>query len=203
MGNIQSIFPVPIYMDKAEGENFKLIQEELLSITEKIEFSQRKGWNKDTHMLNKDPFSTNFLFDNNCQNTVRFIYESATEYVQNIAGHPDYQYSIIESWITKTLKGQYAHEHHHGATDISGVYYINTNGEDGNLIFDNIHSQMAGNFVFSSLVFDHKLPLENGLLILWPGLLRHRTHVNTTDNERLSLSFNIMIGRKGFVVENG
>jgi len=46
MGNIQSIFPVPIYMDKAEGENFKLIQEELLSITEKIEFSRRKGWNK-------------------------------------------------------------------------------------------------------------------------------------------------------------
>ena len=202
MGNIESIFPVPIYTDKAEGEKFKLIQEELLSASEKIKFSQRKGWNKDTHMLSKDPFSTNFLFEHNCQNTVRFIYESSTEYIQKVANSSAFQYNIIEAWITKTLEGQYAHEHHHGATDISGVYYINTNGEDGNLTFDNIHSQLAGNFIFSSLVSAQPMPLENGLLILWPGPLRHRTYVNTTDSERMSLSFNVMIGRKGFKIDN-
>ena len=110
MGNISSLFPLPVYLDKPEGETFEKIQEELLSLCEKTDFSQKGNWNKDTHMLSKDPFKTNILLDNNCTNVVDFIYKSATNYIEGITGHGNYQYNLMESWLTKTMNGQYAHE---------------------------------------------------------------------------------------------
>tara|TARA_B100001094_G_C17768860_1_gene593988 strand:- start:22 stop:642 length:621 start_codon:yes stop_codon:yes gene_type:complete len=201
---INSIFPIPLYLEYAEGEEFKKIEEELISASDKTEFSQRKDWNADTHQLSKNPFSSNILTDHNCIATMEFIQRNVIEYVKlSTRSDGNNQYRWSESWITKTLKGQYAAEHHHGYADISGVYYFNTNGEDGNLRFDNIHSQMAGNFILAELPSKQPMPLKNGLLILWPGVLKHGTMTNVTDNERMSLSFNILIGRQGFVVENG
>ena len=46
---------------------------------------------------------------------------------------------------------------------------------------------------------DMRMPyLENGMIALWPGQLKHRTLVNETDHERISVSFNITLGKKGF-----
>ena len=200
-----SIFPLPVYMKKAEGDEFNKIQEEVISACNNIEFEQRPNWNKDTHMLSKDPFNnTNFIVDQKCNHLLEFIYGSVFEYISTIMGKDaHFQYHLMESWVTKTLKGQYAQEHHHGAADISGVYYVNTNGEDGNLVYDNIHSGMCGNFVVSCLPPKQPMPLENGLLMLWPGPLKHGTLTNKTDNERMSISFNVFVGRKGFVLDNG
>ena len=44
-------------------------------------------------------------------------------------------------------------------------------------------------------------PLENGLLLLWPSNIKHGTQTNSTDNERLSLSFNINFARNGFKLD--
>ena len=195
---IIEIFSIPIILKQAKGEQFENIQEELLSIVNEVEFSQIKGWSRDTHMLSPNPFESNIIVDNKCSNFLDFLEECLSEYVGEVNGSDNFGYDIQESWITKTLKGKFAHEHHHGTSDISGVYYINTNTDDGNLAFDNIHSQMSGNYIFASLPSKQPMPLKNGLLILWPGPLKHGTWVNNTDNERLSLSFNIFMGRKGY-----
>jgi len=201
---INSIFPIPLYLEYAEGEEFKKIEEELISASDKTEFSQIKNWSADTHQLSKNPFSNHILNEYECIATMEFIQRNVVEYIKlSTKSNGNNQYIWSESWITKTLKGKYAHEHHHGYADISGVYYFNTNGEDGNLRFDNIHSNMAGNYIFANLPGKQPMPLKNGLLILWPGPLKHGTLTNNTDNERMSLSFNILVGRQGFVVENG
>ena len=201
---INSIFPIPLYLEYAEGEEFKKIEEELISASDKTEFSQIKNWSADTHQLSKNPFSNHILNEYECIATMEFIQRNVVEYIKlSTKSNGNNQYIWSESWITKTLKGKYAHEHHHGYADISGVYYFNTNGEDGNLRFDNIHGQMAGNYIFANLPGKQPMPLKNGLLILWPGPLKHGTLTNNTDNERMSLSFNILVGRQGFVVENG
>ena len=43
--------------------------------------------------------------------------------------------------------------------------------------------------------------LNQGLLALWPGNVWHDTLVNLTDHERISVSFNIQVSRKGFKVD--
>ena len=195
---MMGLFAVPIILKQARGKQFENVQEELLSIANQVNFSQVEGWSHDTHMLSPDPFNSNIIVDNKCSNFLEFLEESLTEYIETITGEGEFGYEITESWFTKTLKGKYAHEHHHGYADISGVYYINTNQEDGNLVFDNIHSQMAGNYIFANLPGKQPMPLENGLLILWPGPIKHGTWENKTDNERISLSFNIFMGRRGY-----
>jgi|TARA_B100001029_G_scaffold20547_1_gene13580 hypothetical protein len=195
---MMGLFAVPIILKHAKGEQFNKIQEELLGVANSVDFSQVNGWSHDTHMLSPDPFNSNIVVDNKCSNFLDFLEDTLTEYIETITGEVEFGYEIQESWFTKTLKGKYAHEHHHGYADISGVYYINTNQEDGNLVFDNIHSQMAGNYVFANLPGKQPMPLQNGLLILWPGPIKHGTWENRTDNERMSLSFNIFMGRKGY-----
>ena len=39
---INSIFPIPLYLEYAEGEEFKKIEEELISASDKTEFSVLK-----------------------------------------------------------------------------------------------------------------------------------------------------------------
>ena len=78
--------------------------------------------------------------------------------------------------MTKTIKGRGARQHSHGLADISGVYYLDTNSKDGNLVFTNPNSNLLCNKLLEDLVSkDIELPLENGLIALWPAQLKHRT----------------------------
>ena len=82
--------------------------------------------------------------------------------------------------------------------DISGVYYLDTNGKDGSLVMNNVHPHLLSNALLSGAFDgDLQLPLENGIIMLWPGQLRHRTQVNETYHERISISFNVILERKG------
>ena len=200
---IKDVFPIPIYCNKVEGSQFEEIQDELKSVCDSIEFEQIKGWTADTHSLNKDPFEGNLLEEYKCNKFLDFLYENVNEYLKQVTPYDWFPFIVTNSWITKTVKNKYAHEHHHGFSDISGVYYINTNGEDGNLQFDNINSGMSGNYIISALKSKEVAPLENGLLLLWPGPLKHGTQANKTDNEGLSLAFNILVARPGFPYKEG
>jgi len=195
---INGMFPIPIFMNQARDEEFKNIDEELKGVAEKLKFAQKDGWNADTHMLSPDPFNRNIIGEYKCKYFLKFLEQSIYQYVYPILQHDGFDYAINGAWMTKTIKGKYAQEHSHGTADLSGVYYIDTTGEDGNLFFDNIHSHACSNALVSQLKAKEIMPLENGLIMLWPGYLKHGTFVNRTDHERISLSFNICLGRAGF-----
>ena len=203
MSELFQLFPIPVYYNKAEGDVFEEIQEELKSVCDKLEFAQMENWSRDSHELNKDPFEGNILEKYNCEKFSKFLIDCTTDYLAKTTPFDWFPFIVESAWITKTKKGHYAHEHHHGYSDISGVYYINTNGEDGNLQFDNINSSMSGNFIIGALKSKEVAPLMNGVLMLWPGPLKHGTLTNNTDNERMSLSFNISVARPGFPYKEG
>ena len=158
-----------------------------------------------THELNKDPFQSNVLKKYNCEKTIKFLKECVNDYLAKTTpfDYNGFPFVIQSAWLTKTKKHHYAHEHHHGDADISGVYYIKTNGEDGNLQFDNINSSMSGNFIMGALTSKQVAPLDTGLLMLWPGPLKHGTQENKTDSERISLSFNVNVARPCFSYKDG
>jgi uncharacterized protein (TIGR02466 family) len=98
------------------------------------------------------------------------------------------KYEMVKSWFTKSEKGNYSHVHSHDA-DISGVYYYKTNGEDGDLFFETPNPYFDNSkFLFPSR-WDHKP--EEGKILLFPSWLKHGIKTNTTDNARISLSFDI------------
>ena len=193
---INPVFPLPVFVDKAEEKEYTDLQKELTTIKSKLNFNDT-GMNM---ILNENPYESNFLINHECSHSLNFINKSVTKFITSLYGENKFdRLMIIESWMTRTIKGRCAREHCHGAVDISGVYYLDTNGKDGNLVFTNPNSNLLCNKLLEDLVSkDIELPLENGLIALWPAQLKHRTSVNETDHERVSVSFNISLGRKGF-----
>ena len=193
----QPWFASPVYVnDLHENEDsYNAIQEELLSCCNNEKFSQVPGWAPDTHELNEDPFNNNVIKD--CPIFLDFLHANLMSYLDDIGCQFPREYVITSSWFTKTLHNKYAHLHDHGSCDVSGVYYLKTNGKDGNLLFRDPYNAYATNYIYQVVTSnDSTLPLEQGLLALWPGMIQHRTQPNETQDERISLSFNLSFVRQ-------
>ena len=188
------IFPLPFFIEQAEGTEYQSIQKELTDVRSKLIFNDTGS-----HMiLNDDPFHSHFLLSYQCNHTLNFINSSIKSYINSLYGESNIKWKVIESWMTKTITGRSSREHSHNQVDISGVYYLDTNGKDGSLVMNNVHPHLLSNALLSE-IYDGglQLPLENGIIMLWPGQLRHRTQVNETYHERISISFNVILERKG------
>ena len=191
---LNAIFPLPLFIDQAEGTEYQSIQKELTDVRSKLIFNDTGS-----HMiLNDDPFRSHFLSQYKCSHTFNFINSSIKSYINSLYGESNIKWKVIESWMTKTITGRSSREHSHNQVDISGVYYLDTNGKDGSLVMNNVHPHLSSNALLSE-IYDRRLqlPLENGIIMLWPGQLRHRTQVNETHHERISISFNVILERKG------
>ena len=201
---ISPIFSLAIFLDEAEGSEYVDIQKELTDTKHTLKFNDSGSY----MILNENPFNSNFLIESGCHHSIKFINKTVDKFVTSLYGEYDkdiFKWEIIESWMTKTIKGRCAREHSHGSYDISGVYYLDTNGNDGNLIFTNINHNLEGNMLLNKLLIngDVAMPLKNGTIFLWPGQLRHKTLINETDHERISISFNITISRKRLFADKG
>lgn len=187
----QGWFAIPIYVTKLEHGLFRNVQKELTDAVDKNIFGQNPNWARDTHELSGDAFKDDTLAKFDCNLFLSTLDKHVNLYLDSVKCTWDRTYCIQQSWFTKTHNKQYAHIHDHGSADISGVYYLKTNQKDGNLYFKSLHKPLTSNYVFSCIPSEEELPLEEGLLALWPSMLEHGTKVNETDHERISVSFNI------------
>ena len=92
-------------------------------------------------------------------------------------------------WAMINEKGSYNTLHNHPGCDIAGVYYFKKSGDDGNLFFCTPNKAIDSSVLLKTgrMVVN---PTE-GDLLLFPGWLDHGVQTNDTDDERVSVSFNI------------
>ena len=148
-------------------------------------------------------FSINIIKET--PNFCRFVEECVIDYAQELGMKAMIPFAITESWFTKTSKGQHAPLHAHGNSDISGVYYLQTNGNDGRLALRNPLNCANSNFIsfINSMKWGEKLmPLKPGLLLMWPAFLEHGTFVNETPADRISFSFNVTVSQPPYISTN-
>ena len=113
------------------------------------------------------------------------------------------QADIIQMWINVNGKNAYNVSHRHPLADFSGVLWIKQTPEQGRFVFDNMD---VGYRDCSSLYFmnrdyliDKKMLPEwcpeykDGTIIIFPAMLSHRVEQNETDEDRISISFNIKL----------
>ena len=201
---IRPEFCTPFYYGHPEEdsrERYELIQEELLRVHYNTYYKTPESFpHKDSHLLSPNPFDNNILKQYRCDNFIEFLKESVSKYFQSL-GYQTPSYIIEASWLTKNAKGTYAPEHTHGSADISGVYYLKTTGDDGDLYFKNPTQISSGNRIMKLVSKKRSIKPAQGLLLMWPGYLSHGTYPNETDSDRISLSFNIVCGGRGFVID--
>lgn len=123
-----------------------------------------------------------------------FIDDSIKKYVDAVyAPSSPFSLPITQSWLNYTEQGGYHHIHWHPNSMISGVFYINADGNKDKLIFDR---DVRGSF---RIFTDKPNPLNietiwmsvnTNDLILFPSYLMHRVEEVETVDTRVSLAFN-------------
>ena len=122
-----------------------------------------------------------------------------------LAGFPviDESYNIkIDAWVNINKPGDYNMKHFHPGVDLAGVLWVKVPKDSGNIIFDNPTGFQAFNEI-NSYVPDFKSknnfchtyffpPLE-GRILVFPAHLNHQVKQNKSNEDRISVSFNIRL----------
>jgi uncharacterized protein (TIGR02466 family) len=126
-----------------------------------------------------------------------FFTESVNAYFLEVY-KPKYQVQpyITQSWANYTSKNQWHHKHTHPNSFISGVFYFSAD-----VVLDRIQFykndyqplSVAPIEITPSNLECFELPVETGVLLLFPSSLAHRVNTVQHENTRISLSFNTFL----------
>ena len=103
-------------------------------------------------------------------------------------------------WINCNNTGDYNHSHNHPGCDFSGVLWLKVPENSGNLVFESPFSfqqyklllNYSEEFKKSTNAYDwFYIEPQEGLMIMFPSHLNHSVTSNKSDQERISVAFNI------------
>jgi uncharacterized protein (TIGR02466 family) len=102
-----------------------------------------------------------------------------------------------EMWLNKNGPGDYNRAHTHPNAILSGVYYIKVPAASGNLeLYDPIGARVMNSMPVKSALLRSAQTLEieseEGKLLVFPSWLQHAVQSNRSNEERVSLSFNMI-----------
>ncbi|MGQ0546064.1 MAG: 2OG-Fe(II) oxygenase family protein [Betaproteobacteria bacterium] len=106
-------------------------------------------------------------------------------------------FEITGCWATVLAKGAMHRAHSHPNNFLSGVYYVRTHPGADTISFHDPRSQAA---VIRPPVTELTaqntdqvvVKVANGTLLLFPSYLQHSVDASTSEEERISVSFNVM-----------
>lgn len=195
--NIDYKFAVPIYSTHVEPNAFSKIQQEFDVVYTDLRSNNKFQHNEksNSHMLSDITFTKNLLNDYQTDEFKKELDKHLRNYMEGIDSDigiaRPFEYNIESSWMTLNTKNSYAVVHSHGDTDIAGVYYFKTNGNDGDFFFETPNKLTKSSYCFRHWQCNSEHKPEVGKIMLFPGWLEHGVGTNHTDNDRVSISFNI------------
>jgi uncharacterized protein (TIGR02466 family) len=175
------LFATPLLITKYES-NF----EKELKFVEKLKYEEN-GKNGNFRSSNSYLFEKKQLkkIKDFCQNSLNIFTKEVWQSTTNLI--------ITQSWSNRNPKGSIHHEHIHPNSIVSGVMYFRLEKHLPPIMFSKTQ--------FESLKLNYEkynalnsqtfyLPAVSGELILFPSHLRHSVPINTSEDVRVSLSFN-------------
>ena len=105
---------------------------------------------------------------------------------------------IPQLWVNVNKKGDWNTIHQHGQYTLAGTYYVKVPEDSGRIVFrDPRPAAISNKFMVDT--FDRgefkNVNLMEGLLMMWPSYLDHFVEPSQTDEERISISFDIVCDR--------
>lgn len=188
---IEHLYATPVYSSMVV--DYQTINYHIDKVMDKLKFYSLDTWGK-THLISID-FTKKSSKDFNIIKDLRLkkLEKEIDNHVKEYCDEIGFTYSKykMNSWFSKFENGSYAHIHNHGDSDISGVYYYKTNGDDGKFFFESPNDHLTTSRIYKHRGVRWEYIPHCGKIILFPGWLRHGVQTNNTDNTRISISFNI------------
>ena len=171
------------------GESYKLTKKEIEYIKKlKLKPNRQNQMSVNQYILNTAPLKSLKKFIQQWIN--RYAFEFLKIKKDAIKVFPTL------SWINYSAQGESHHQHHHGNSFISGVFYIQ--GDNSPIKFHRSGSS-AYPFMFDYTEQDIMnsetfwIQMSPGQLFLFPSLLPHAVDNNPSPATRITLSFNTFI----------
>lgn len=132
---------------------------------------------------------------------MQWLVEKSSKHVLNfwndLSYHSPANIGIDSSWANQHMYGDYTGEHCHCGgskkSHISAVYYFKKPPTSGNILFvdplEYIH-RMSPIQEFSDRNGFHEIVVNQFEFLLFPSWLKHKTQVNTSNQERIAMSLN-------------
>ncbi len=188
--DIQTLFPTVVGIGQADQPTIDAIAQEVLAQRPQLEALLAPTWGDNvltSFEKEKDIFTAAAL-----SNLKTFVERQVLEFVRStrVAQTLQFDHSYTQSWInvTRPLGYQERHNHERGADGlpISGAYYFNTSGNDGDFSFmpTDFQAKHFGNFVVAPKV---------GRVVLFRSEVFHRVGTNMTNSDRISFAFNYLL----------
>ncbi len=194
---VQLIPAFPSLILATEIENFKDVKKNLVSWIKNYQSTQdnhqvsgRNAWQSPRNFFRKE--KSFFKYKNLIENALFDVMNSFT----------DNKYRIENMWININKPQGYNISHSHPQSDLSAVLWINSPEKSGKLCFNspNVFSQhktieKCRENVKESLNYYHDFWIEpsEGKMIVFPSDLIHLVDVNESEEDRISISFNITL----------
>tara|TARA_Y100000114_G_scaffold153309_1_gene173026 strand:+ start:2193 stop:2759 length:567 start_codon:yes stop_codon:yes gene_type:complete len=184
--SIENIYATPVYSKILE--NYGGVNNQIDEVINNIKFDEKDEWGR------PNKITTPFFDQDNIQDYhLSLLANEIDKCIVDYTNQLNFYYDDYDrkSWILKLEKGDFAHSHNHSSSDLSGVYYYRTNSQDGSFFFESPNPYFEVSNCFKKLADRNFYKPEPGKILLFPGWLRHGIFKNDTDNERISISFNI------------
>ena len=194
--SLNYLCPTPYWHSKVRSESYESIQTELDVAYANTKFEYKLEWGK-THQLSDVTFEEDLLHEHNCLNLLTEINYQMSCFFDAMNFESDHMsYKYIASWFAKFNQGDYAHVHTHLASDFSGVYYYKNTRKHSGLFFQCTNPNIAANIITNPIYGQsEEIAVEQGDMLLFPAYVPHGVKTNETDDDRVSVSFNIMFER--------
>jgi uncharacterized protein (TIGR02466 family) len=191
--NHRTLFPSIV--TEVECDFYSLIQPNLIEwiydyqkTTDGVIISNRGGWQSPSD------FYLNKSFDHFTDYILKNVMLSLNHY--------DLDFKLSNMWININKRGNYNVIHHHPGAIMSGVFWVKTPENCGSLMFQSPHNftqslllekvnpEVAKNQNYYSY---YNFTPKEGTIIIFPPDLLHGVEPNESDEDRISIAFNLNI----------
>jgi len=134
----------------------------------------------------------------------RYLHSAIKLSLHEKEGTDKFDLKWMDFWYTIYDTGKNVEEHFHPNCIISGVYYLKCPENCGDIVFlDNNYNYKNYCVNVSPLKTftyprDHKIKPEEGMIVLFPSWLPHKTEYNQSDQDRIMFAFNLVPTRENF-----
>jgi uncharacterized protein (TIGR02466 family) len=188
-----SLFPTPLFVFNLKEH--QTLNESLLNAILRLKLSDAGrvasnvlGWH-----------SQGNLFDLEEVQPFRSLVDSAIAEVAKVTGYANVPIRAANCWANINPKYASNKIHDHANCLFSGVYYLQTPKDCGNLMFYDprnartFYKPLVSEFTaYTADAVAHGA--EAGLLLIFPSWLPHGVEPNMSDEDRISISFNYVFG---------
>ncbi len=189
----EDVWSLPIWQDIISDLSDYVIDDILLEL-DKIHqidsgrvYSNKGGWQSNDFFLGDNQFVD--ILINFIQQKVDIVAESLNTSLE-----------VKNCWFNLNILGSFNSWHTHPFSSMSGVFYLDANSDQGNIVFQHPFSDGL-KYAISNIGIEEmrnqclnvfSIVPQNKKIILFPSFYPHYVEVNKTNASRISFAFNVV-----------